>query len=43
MLRADKFGQAHFSYLPDELAEFQTGAKAKLPTDQGYVVEAGKG
>jgi predicted acyl esterase len=43
VLRADKFGQAHFSYLPDELAEFQTGAKAKLPTDQGYVVEAGKG
>ena len=43
VLRADKFGQAHFSYLPDELAEFQTGANAKLPTDQGYVVPAGKG
>ena len=43
VLRADTFGQAHFSYLPDELAEFQTGAKAKLPTDQGYVVPAGKG
>jgi hypothetical protein len=43
VLRADTYGQAHFSYLPDELAEFQTGAKAKLPTDQGYVVPAGKG
>lgn len=43
VLRADKFGQAHFSYLPDELAEFQTGGKAKLPTAQGYVVPAGKG
>lgn len=43
ILKADKFGQAHFSYLPHELAEFQTGARAKLPTDQGYVVEAGKG
>lgn len=43
VLKADTFGQAHFSYLPDELAEFQTGARAKLPTDQGYVVPAGKG
>ena len=43
VLKADKFGQAHFSYLPDELAEFQTGAKAKLPTDQGFVVEPAKG
>jgi len=43
VLHADKYGQAHFSYLPDELAEFKTGARAKLPTDQGYVVPAGKG
>jgi predicted acyl esterase len=43
VLRADIHGQAHFSYLPDELAEFQTGARAKLPTDQGFVVPAGKG
>ena len=43
VLKADKFGQAHFSYLPNELAEFQTGLKAKLPTNQGYVLPAGKG
>ncbi|MEO6988030.1 MAG: CocE/NonD family hydrolase [Aquihabitans sp.] len=43
VLKADKFGQANFAYLPDELAEFQTGAKAKLPTSQGYTVEAGEG
>ena len=43
VLKADKFGQAHFSYLPNELAEFQTGAKAKLPTSEGYILEAGDG
>lgn len=43
VLKADKFGQAHFSYLPDELGEFQTGAKAKLPTSEGYTLEAGDG
>lgn len=41
VLKADKFGQAHFSYLPDELSEFQTGAGATLPTSEGYIVEAG--
>ena len=43
VLKADKFGQAHFAYLPTELAEFQTGGRAKLPTSDGYVVEPGSG
>ncbi len=43
VLKADKFGQAHFAYLPARLAEFQTGDKAKLPTAEGLVVEPGKG
>ena len=43
VLKADKYGQAHFAYLPNELSEFQTGARAKLPTNQGFVVVPGKG
>jgi len=43
VLDADKFGQAHFAYLPAKLAEFSTGAKAKIPATDGYVVEAGSG
>jgi len=43
VLKADKFGQAHFAYLPAKLSEFQTGAKAKLPTNEGYLVEPGSG
>ena len=43
VLKADKYGQAHFSYLPSELSEFQTGAKAKIPAVDGYVVPPGTG
>ncbi|CAN5607637.1 hypothetical protein BH10ACT1_BH10ACT1_19410 [soil metagenome] len=43
VLQADRFGQAHFAYLPGRLSEYQTGAKAKLPTADGFIVEAGKG
>ncbi|MGI8755350.1 MAG: CocE/NonD family hydrolase, partial [Acidimicrobiales bacterium] len=43
VLKADKFGQAHFSYLPAKLAEYQSGAKAKIPAVDGYVVKAGSG
>jgi predicted acyl esterase len=48
ILRADRFGQAHFAYLPQRTAdgrpvEFQTGAKAKLPTAEGVVVPPGSG
>ena len=43
ILKADKYGQAHFTYLPTKLAEYQTGAKGKLPTSEGYIVKAGKG
>ncbi|MCB0977144.1 MAG: CocE/NonD family hydrolase [Acidimicrobiales bacterium] len=43
ILRTDKFGQAHFAYIPTELLEFQTGGKAQLPSMDGTVVEAGDG
>jgi len=43
ILRADRYGQAHFGYLANELMEVQTGAKAKLPTADGKVVEPGDG
>lgn len=43
VLKADKHGQAHFAYLPAELGEYQTGAKAKLPYSDGFIVEPGKG
>lgn len=43
VLKADKFGQAHFAYLPAELGEFQTGEKATLPYADGFIVEAAKG
>lgn len=43
VLRADKFGQAHFAYIASKLSEFQTGGKAKLPTSEGRTVEPGKG
>ncbi len=43
VLKADKYGQAHFAYLPLELGEYQSGAKAKLPFADGFIVEAGKG
>lgn len=43
ILRADKFGQAHFAYVGNELTEFQTGDRAALPTADGYTVEPGKG
>jgi predicted acyl esterase len=43
VLKADKFGQAHFSYLPNHLGEFQTGGHAQLPTSDGYPVQAGSG
>ena len=43
VLKADRFGQVHFAYLPTELAEYQTGAKAALPFADGFIVEAGDG
>ncbi|MCU1355006.1 MAG: Cocaine esterase [Acidimicrobiales bacterium] len=43
VLKADRFGQVHFSYLPTKLAEFQTGARTKLPTSDGFPVAAGDG
>lgn len=43
ILRTDKYGQAHFAYLPTELLEFQTGEHAELPNMEGTVVEAGAG
>lgn len=43
VLKADRYGQAHFAYLPEKLLEFQTGGKAKLPTSEGKVLEAGNG
>lgn len=43
ILKADKFGQAHFSYLPFELGELQSGAKAKIPVADGYIVIPGAG
>ena len=43
VLKADKFGQAHFAYLPAQLGQFETGAKAKFPYDEGTILQAGKG
>ncbi|MCU1499430.1 MAG: Cocaine esterase [Acidimicrobiales bacterium] len=43
ILKADRYGQAHFSYLPAKLGEYQTGADAQLPTSEGHLVEAGAG
>jgi len=43
IIKADKFGQGHFTYLPNTLGEYQSGAKAKLPTVDGYVLKPGKG
>jgi predicted acyl esterase len=43
VLKTDKFGQAHFAYLPSELLEFQTGDKAELPNMDGTIVEPGAG
>ena len=43
VLKADKFGQVHFSYIATKLAQFQTGAKAQLPTADGFPVQAGPG
>ena len=43
VLKADDLGQAHFSYLPGELAEYQTGGRATLPTNEGYILAPGKG
>lgn len=43
VLKADKYGQAHFAYIPSRLLEFQTGANAELPTMEGGIVEPGEG
>lgn len=43
ILIADKYGQAHFAYVPDELREFQTGDLAQLQTMDGTIVEPGAG
>lgn len=43
VLGADEAGQAHFSYIGDEVLEVQTGAGAILPTGEGTVVAAGEG
>ena len=43
VLRADRYGQAHFAYLPTKLSEYQTGAKAKIPAGEGTVVAPGEG
>ncbi|HEY4378373.1 MAG TPA: CocE/NonD family hydrolase, partial [Acidimicrobiales bacterium] len=43
ILGADKFGQAHFAYVPTQLAYYQTGANAKVPSVDGGVVKAGSG
>ncbi|MFN8019128.1 MAG: CocE/NonD family hydrolase [Acidimicrobiales bacterium] len=43
VMKADKYGQVHIAYLPNQLGEFQTGGRNVLPTTDGYTVKPGNG
>jgi len=41
VLKADKYGQAHFAYIPTALGTYQTGAGQTLPTGEGNSLRPG--